>query len=180
MTKNGNPRTGYLSPVLGCVLLCTTIATVLAAPPDPYVPLWPYHGSWQVSRKDRLPSAPPDKLVNQCSLAGHFFVCAQSVNGGPDALLIFIPSGKPGRYYTQNVRPEGRAAGRGDLEIQGTTWVYTSTWDEGGRTVYYRTTNVFLNHAHIHFEQAESTDNKTWVVKNSGEEIRVGSSAARP
>jgi hypothetical protein len=156
------------------MLLGITAGNVTAVPPDPYFPLWLYNGAWLVSRKDRRPDTPADKLVNQCSLAGHFFVCDQTVNGGPGALLVFIPTGKPGHFYTQNIRPEGRAGGRGDLEIQGNTWVYTSTWDEGGSTVYYRTTNIFNGRAGIHFEQAESTDNKTWVVKNSGEEVRMG------
>jgi len=180
MTKRGNPKCVYPGLIAGLVLLCTLADAAAAAPADPYTPLWLYNGSWQVTRKDKLPDAPPEKLVNQCSLVGHFFVCDQSVNGGPGALLIFIPTGKPGRYYTQNVRPEGRAAGRGDLEIQGDNWVYSSTWDEGGRTVYYRTTNVFRSRSHIHFEQAESTDNKSWVVKNSGEEIRSGGSGLKP
>jgi hypothetical protein len=181
MTKSGNSTNGRLGRFARLLLLSALAGDLMAASADPYLPLWFYNGTWQVTRQDRLPGAPPDKLINTCSLAGHFFVCEQTVNGGAGALLVFIPTGKPGRYYTQNIRPEGRAGGRGDLEINGTTWVYTSTWDEGGRTVYYRTTNVFNGRTSIHFEQAESTDNKTWVVKNSGEEVRIaGSSSPKP
>ena len=141
---------------------------------DAYTPLWLYSGSWRVAHKDQ----PQDKLTNQCALVGHFFTCEQTVNGVPGNLLIFIPvPNKPGHYYTQNVRPEGRATSRGDLEIQGDHWVYTSTWDQGGSTVYYRTTNVFTGKNKIQYEQAESTDNKTWTVKNTGEEVRVSGPA---
>jgi hypothetical protein len=181
MTKSGMLKNGRLSLMAGLVLWVAMPGCAMTAAPDPYLPLWFYNGTWQVSRQDRSPGAAPEKLINTCSQTGHFFVCEQTVNGGPGALLVFIPSGKPGHYYTQNIRPEGRAGGRGDLEIQGNTWVYTSTWDEGGHTVYYRTRNVFQGRTSIHFEQAESNDNKTWVVKNSGEEVRAaGAKSVKP
>jgi hypothetical protein len=165
------------APLFGVIWLLFTAATAAAAPLDPYAPLWLYNGSWDVRPKDQ---PKPDRLANKCALIGRFFACEQSVNGTPGALQIFIPApGKPGHYYTQNVRPEGRAGGRGDLEIAGELWTYTSTWDEGGKTIYYRTTNVFTGRNKIHFEQAESENNKTWVVKNSGDEIRVAGGAAK-
>ena len=137
---------------------------------DVYAPLWLYSGSWKVTHKDQA----AEILINQCALVGRYFTCEQTVNGAAGNLLIFIPApNKPGHYYTQNVTPEGRGTSRGDLEIQGDHWVYRSTWDQGGSTVYYRTTNVFMGKTTIQFEQAESTDNKNWTVKNSGEEVRV-------
>jgi len=158
--------------IASVVLFVLSFAPTLKAA-DPYTPLWLYSGSWRVTHKDQ----PPEKLTNQCSLVGRFFTCEQTVNGVAGNLLIFIPvPDKPGHYYTQNVRPEGRASSRGDLEIQGDRWVYTSTWDQGGSTVYYRNTNVFAGRNKITYEQAESTDNKSWTVKNSGEEIRVSGS----
>jgi len=158
--------------VLLLSLMLSAAAALHAA--DAYTPLWLYSGSWRVTHKDQ----PQDKLTNQCALVGHFFTCEQTVNGVPGNLLIFIPApNKPGHYYTQNVRPEGRATSRGDLEIEGDRWVYTSTWDQGGSTVYYRTTNVFTGKNKIQYEQAESTDNKTWTVKNTGEEVRVSGPA---
>jgi hypothetical protein len=138
---------------------------------DPFTPLWLYSGSWQITHKD----SPPEKLVNQCSAVGHFFVCEQTVNGVPGNLLIFIAvPDKPGHYYTQNVRPEGRASARGELEIQRDHWIFRTTWDQGGSTIYYRTTNIVTGHNKIQYEQAESTDNKNWTIKNNGEETRIG------
>jgi hypothetical protein len=152
------------------ILLLLTIAALLPAA-DPYTPLWLYSGSWKVTRKDQ-PS--PDKLTNRCELVGRFFTCEQTVNGVPGSLLIIIPvPDKPGHYWTQNVRPEGRASPRGELEIDGDHWVFRNIWDQGGSTVYYRTTNIFSGRNKIQFEQAESTDNKKWTVKNSGEDIRT-------
>ena len=144
-----------------------------SAAADLYAPLWLYNGSWNVTHKDQ----PPETLTNHCVLVGRFFTCEQTVNGLPGNLLIFIPvPGRPSHYYTQNVNPEGRASPRADLEIQGDRWVFSSTWNQGGSTVYYRTANVFTGRNKIQYEQAESSDNKNWTVKNSGEEIRTTSS----
>jgi len=138
---------------------------------DPYTPLMLYNGTWQVTRKDAVK---PDVLVNQCAKTGHFFTCDQSVNGGLSALLVFIPRGdKPGQYYTQNIRPEGRATSRADLEISGDVWTFLSTWDNGGHTIYYRTVNTFVGKTRIKYEQSESANNKDWKVTNAGEETRV-------
>lgn len=139
-----------------------------------YAPLWLYQGTWHISRKSGGPGAKPDELVNQCALIGKYFVCQQSVNGQPGNLLIFIPAGQQGHYYTQTVMPEGRAAGRGDLEISGDRWTYSSRWPQAnGTTIHYQTTNVFTGNDRIHFEQAESTDGEHWSIKDSGDEVRV-------
>jgi hypothetical protein len=157
------------------ILILTALAaaaTLQAA--DVYAPLWLYSGSWRITRKEQ----PAGKLTNQCVRVGRYFTCEQTVNGVPGNLMIIIPiPNKPGRYYTQNVRPEGRASARSELEIQGDRWVFTSAWDQGGSTVYYRTTNVFTGKNKIVYDQAESTDNKNWTIKSSGEETRLSGSA---
>ncbi|MBV9296525.1 MAG: hypothetical protein JO145_13230 [Acidobacteriaceae bacterium] len=134
-----------------------------------YGPLWLYNGAWQVTQDGKN----PEELKNECALVGIYFACQQIVNGKPSELLIFVPANKPGHYYTQSVMPQGRAGGRGDLEISGDRWTYTSTWDEGGKTTYYRTTNVFTGKTRIHFEQAESSNNKDWKVTSSGDEVHI-------
>lgn len=139
------------------------------APQGVYAPLWLYNGSWQVTRNK---SASPEQLVNQCTVIGTYFACQQTVNGSPSELLIFVPAKAAGKYFTQSVNPDGRAGGRGELDISGDKWVFSSTWDAGGRTVYYRTTNTFSGKDHIHFEQSESGNNRDWTVKATGDEVR--------
>lgn len=138
-----------------------------------YAPLWLYQGTWSVRRSDLAVGAKPDELKNQCALLGKYFACQQTINGQEGALLIFIPAAAAGQYYTQNVRLDGFASGRGNLEIAGDRWTYASTRDESGHTVYYRTTNAFSGKNHIHFESAESNDGKSWKVTGSGDETRA-------
>ena len=158
------------------VLLVAVVTTSGAGPAadTTYAPLWLYQGAWRVTRANLASPAKPDELVNQCALLGKYFTCGQTVNGKPAELLGFVPAGNPGHYYTQTVNPEARAGGRGELEISGDKWTYTSTWDQGGRTTYYRTTNIFTGKDHIHFEQAESPDGKDYKVTGLGDEVKVG------
>lgn len=151
--------------VLGCGLSPAADTT--------YAPLWLYQGTWHVTRANLAAGAKPDELINQCALVGKFFTCGQTVNGKPSELLILVPAAEAGHYYTQTVNPDARAAGRGELQISGNQWIFTSTWDQGGRSTYYRTVNVFTGKDKIHFEQAESADRKEYKVTGSGDEVRL-------
>ena len=167
MTKEGSLRL--------IVLLAALIqgGALAAAADNPYTPLWLYQGTWRVTRANSAPGAKPDELVNQCALLGTYFTCGQSVNGKPSELLIFTPAEQPGHFYTQAVNPDGRATGRGNLEVSGDHWTFTTMWDQGGQTTYYRTVNVFTGKDKIHFEQAESANRKDFKITGSGDEVRV-------
>jgi hypothetical protein len=102
------------------------------------------------------------------------------VDGKVAALLTFIQGESKGRYYTQPILPDGHAAGRGELEIEGDRWTYPSKEDENGKTKYYRITNVFSGKDRIHFERSESMDGKTWKVLASGDEIHTSQAGTRP
>jgi len=146
-----------------------------AAPGDAvFAPLWLYNGTWQVTKSGG--PAKPDVLENKCALVGRYFTCEQTVNGAITELLVFIPAKTSGSYYTQSIMPDGRAGGRGDLKIEGDHWTYSSYWNQGGKTTFYKTLNVFARKTRIHFEQQESTDNtdnKQWKTTGSGDEVRT-------
>ena len=134
-------------------------------------PLQVLQGRWKVTRAG---ASGPDDLVNDCSTVGRYFVCQQTVNGAAGALLIISSVGEQGKYFTQNVLPEGRATGRDDLDIAGEKWTWSSRRLEAGHGTLYRTINQFTGRDRIHFEQQESTDNGgQWVTKASGDEVRV-------
>ena len=138
-------------------------------------PLHLYMGRWQITRKDAPAGSKPDDLKNDCAQLGRYFVCQQTVNGTPGNLLIVVAANTAGHYYTQNVTPQGRALGLGQLEISGDKWVFTSSWNQGSKTTRYRTTNTWNGKDRIHFEQQESDDDgKTWRTTSAGDEVRVG------
>ena len=140
-----------------------------------FTPLKLYEGTWTVvSAHTMAGDGKPDTAVNRCTEGTAFYICEQVVNGKSIALVVFTATDDPTKFHTQPVLPSGRAVGRSDLTIQGDHWVYLSSGtDDNGKQVYYRTENVFTGRDKIHFAQSESADNKTWVIKNQGDEVRV-------
>lgn len=143
--------------------------TSTSFPDSVYAPLWNYNGTWKVS----IPGKPTDTLINHCARTGLFFACEQNVNGNPGALVVFVPVDQDGHYRTNPILKDGKAIGPGELEIKGNQWVYLGKSEENGKTTWYRTTNSFSDDSHIHFEQSQSSDNVTWQVQRSGDEVRV-------
>lgn len=138
-----------------------------------YAPLWLYEGSWRLVSKPSTGEVKTNSVDNACHLFGNYFACQQTVSGKMGALVVYVPTGKSGHYFTQAITPEGRASGRGELEISGDHWIYSSSYEESGKTIYHRTKNDFSGKDKIHFEQAESLDGEHWTIKASGEEKRV-------
>ncbi len=156
------------------VLAAFALSTMRAASPDN--PLALYQGTWHVTTKSAGANAKPEEIKNQCASLGKYFACQQIVDGSVSALLVFVATNEPGHYVIQNIFPDGRASGKSNLEISGNRWIYTNSWNQGSKTTYYRTTNIFADKNHIHFEQEESSDKVHWETKNSGDEVRVPSS----
>jgi hypothetical protein len=138
-------------------------------------PMRVYEGTWTVvSAHTMAGEGRPDTIVNHCNEGTAFYTCEQIVNGKPLALIVYTATDDPTKFHTQPVFPSGQAAGRGDLTVAGDHWTFLgSGTDDGGKQVFYRTENYFTGRDKIHFEQYESGDNKTWVKKNSGDEVRV-------
>lgn len=169
-------RVGLMGMLLRGTTLCLLIVWCASgAGNDVYTSLRQYEGSWRVTMANALAGEKPEDLKNDCAVVGKFFACQQTVNGTPGDLLIIMPvANQPGHYRTQHVTQEGRASGIGQLEISGQQWIFSTRWDQGsGKTTYYKTTNTFTGRNRIHFEQAESSNDKDWTVKNSGDEVRV-------
>ena len=146
---------------------------MMAASSAAFAPIKVYEGTWAlVAAQTMAGEGKPDTIVNHCSEGTAFYTCEQVVNGKSVVLLVFTPTDDPTKFHTQPVLPDGKAVGRGDLTIVGDHWTYSSSAEEG-KEVFYRTENFFTGRDKIHFEQYESADNKTWVKKNEGDEVRV-------
>jgi len=159
------------SPVrLRFIALSALLAFSAFSADSPYASLWLYNGTWRITRKDQK----PEELVNRCAQFSKYFSCEQTVNGTVVSLVVYVPSSTPGQYYTQSILPEGRAGGLGNLTINGDTWTFTNSWNQGGGTyTYFKTINVFSGKDKIHFEQQESPNRKDWKTTGSGDEVRV-------
>jgi len=164
--RTGTLRLTALWPILA-------LGTLLAEDPA-YKPLSLYQGSWTATDHAGDSKATSTKrIVNECRMIGRFFACEQTVDVKPPSLVLFLPTGTPGHYYTQAISPELRAYGRGDLQIEGDHWIYSSKDEENGKTTYYRTTNLFSGPDRIHFEVSQSPDNQKWTITLSGDEVRT-------
>jgi hypothetical protein len=163
-----------------CTILFVFACGGLYAADSAFEPLWKYQGTWEFTMN--TPGSTPvfNKIQNDCADIGQFFLCQQTVDGKVAALLTFTPGESKGRYYTQPILPDGHAAGRGELEIEGDRWTYPSKEEENGKTKYYRITNVFSGKDRIHFERSESVDGKAWKVLASGDEVHTSQAGTRP
>ena len=137
---------------------------------DVYEPLRLYQGSWKLQKQGK---ATVDVIVNQCNLTGKYYACEQAVNGSVSSLIVFVPGAAAGDFFVQSVLPDGRAAGRVELRIDGNLWTYSNRVMGDGKTTYYRTTNTFTGKDRIHFEQFESADGVHFSLKASGDEFRT-------
>jgi hypothetical protein len=142
-------------------------------PPHWAAPLSIYAGTWTV-RPDH--GEHPQIQTDTCQSSGtRFYECEHVVNGETIALLIFVPGDEPDHYYTQSVLPSGTALGRGDLYINGDTWVFNSkTQRENGSVNYQRTTRVYSGRDKdtIRYQMERSDDGLHWVTASSGVEKR--------
>lgn len=132
-----------------------------------------YQGTWQVTRNGSAAGTKPDTLVNQCAGVGAYYTCSQTIGGQSTGLLVFIPKGMANHYFTQVIKPDGRATGRDELEIESNVWTYRSRRDENGKTTFYRTINTFSGKNKIHFESAHSPNDKDWTTDSSGDDVRA-------
>jgi len=158
------------------IAVLLTAASPFFAADDVYQPLWLYQGHWKGTKKNLDSTTAQFDIVNDCARIGRFFGCQQTVDGKPGPLILFVPSGPAGHYYTQAVQPEGFAMGRGELTIDGDHWTYMGKGEENGKSTYSKTTNAFSGKDRIHFELFESTDGEHWTSTGSGEEIRSAKS----
>src|SRR5579885_1203135 len=92
-------------------LCCFVFSAPLLALDPAYKPLSLYNGSW--TSHDHKPGSANSvtNTVNVCELVGRFYGCQQTVNAKEPSLILFLPSGPPGHYYTHAMSPELRAYG---------------------------------------------------------------------
>jgi hypothetical protein len=144
-----------------CTILFLFACGGLYAADSAFEPLWKYQGTWEFTMNTPDSTSVSNKIQNDCA-----------------ERPWIIQGESKGRYYTQPILPDGHAAGRGELEIEGDRWTYPSKEEDNGKTKYYRIT--FSGKDRIHFERSESVDGKTWKVLASGDEVHTSQAGTRP
>ncbi len=147
-----------------------------AAGEDPYAPLKLYEGKWEVTTT--IGGQGVMHLENRCAQTGVFFVCEQSLEGKPGALVVFQPVNKLAsggeEYRNTALRPDGSAPGSWNkVVIEGEQWIYSWDEEDAGKKTLWRNVNQFFGKDKIHFEIQKSEDAKTWKTVKGGDEKRV-------
>lgn len=137
-----------------------------------------YAGNWdtQVTHLDTpygKAGSEHHRLVNDCWRSTLFYVCQQSLDGAPKALLVFTYDPAQDRYASYPVVPGSDAAHAGVLIIQGRDWIFP--WDdtEQGKTTHFRVVNTWSSPDSIEFRQEYSADGEHWITMAKGHETRT-------
>lgn len=144
---------------------------------NPFAPLAIYEGTWTVKAEHPWSGGAVgslDHLVSRCQSFTIYFACEQTVNGKVQGLLVYSAGSPAGQLHSRLIAPDGLAAGRGDLTLDGNRWTYLDKPPPTLKGNWSRVENTVVDHDHIQFEEWESADEgRTWMKTNSGTEVRV-------
>jgi hypothetical protein len=113
-------------------------------------------------------------LKSQCNSFALYFACEQTVNGKPQALIVYTVGEAPGRFNTRTIAPNGLAGARGELTINDNHWTYLDKPPANLKGPWSRVENTIVDSNHIRFEEYESIDEgKSWRQTNAGAEERI-------
>jgi hypothetical protein len=120
------------------------------------------------------------KEVCAWSAMGEYLICDQLLSLSTDQLTIFSHNKKEAAYSFCTLGNPGTAANCGAFNIEGTTWTFLNTLNNGKQKVTFRTTNIFDAPGHEKFKSEYSDDNgKTWKLMLEGEAHKVAGPAAK-
>lgn len=143
---------------------------------DAFAPLGVYDGSWTVKAEHPWSGGAVgslDRLVSRCKAFTLYFACEQTVNGKVQGLLVYSAGSSAGQLHSRLIAPDGLAAGRGDLTLDGNRWTYLDKPPPALKGNWSRVVNTVVDHDHIQFEEWESADEgRTWTRTNFGTEVR--------
>lgn len=151
--------------IRAAVLAVLVAAPALAAEADPYEALKAMDGHWTVTTG----SGRTEKVDNACSRTGLYFVCEETVEGKPTALVVFQPKGRnEGKltYRVQTLTAGGDRPGAWkDLAIEGTTWTIADVEHRAGRRT--RTVITHSGPDYMHVEVEAQGKDESWIPVSS-------------
>lgn len=167
----------YAIAVCACLALATAMAGAapVAAGLDKIAV---YAGTWKTTTQHfATPYSKAGRenatLRNDCWRSAGFYACDQFVNGASRALIVFIYDAKHDLYHSYAIPAGSGRVFAGTLIIKGNRWTYPNEYTNHGKTVYFRTVNVFSKPDSIEYRQEFSTDKVRWTVMAKGTEHKL-------
>jgi hypothetical protein len=141
-------------------------------------PIRAYAGTWkiQIDTVDTVHSKAAHEsqnLRNDCWSSGPYYACNQNVGGESKVLIVFTYDAVKKIYTSYQIPSDGSSASSGILEIKGNVWTFPWAQTEDGTTTHYRVVNVFDSPNRIRYRREFSTDQVTWTVMATGNEVKV-------
>lgn len=167
----------YAITISTCLALAAAMASAapVAAGPDKIAV---YAGTWKTATEHfATPFSKAGRetatLRNHCWRSADFYACDQFVNGQSRALIVFVYDAKHDLYHSYAIPAESGRVFAGTLIIKGNRWTYPNEYTDHGKTVYFRTVNVFNGPDSIEFRQEFSGDKVHWTVMAQGHETKI-------
>ena len=146
---------------------------------DPTRKLGAFLGKWQ-TEGTLTGSAGKISSTLECrwSPQGIFLVCDQLVNlQGADhhQFTAYSYNSKDNIYSYVTIPDPGGRPNSGKIEIKGNVWTYSSSFENSGKTIQFRTTNEFTDPRTEIFKTQSSDDGGiTWKTVLEGTAHKVG------
>ncbi|MBV9276878.1 MAG: DUF1579 family protein [Candidatus Eremiobacteraeota bacterium] len=140
-----------------------------------------FAGSWQSQATLQQPSGKPMQVSGTISCAwsspAHIFlVCDGNATFEGDTtphyqLSVYTYDAASKQYGFANVTPNTLTSP--DLTLSGTTWTYSGKMTNAGKTIYFRTLNIFESPNFYRFRSESSPDGSHWTTNIEGVSRRL-------
>jgi hypothetical protein len=146
---------------------------------DPTKKLGAFLGKWQTEGAFAGGNAKISSTLEcRWSPQGIFLVCDQLVklpNGDHHQFTAYSYNSKDNAYSYVTIPDPGAKPNSGKVEIKGNLWIYTSSFENNGKTTQIRTTNEFTDPRTEVFKTESSEDGGlTWKTLLQGTAHKTG------
>ena len=90
-------------------------------------------------------------LGNDCWRSGEDYVCHQSLDGDPKAVIVFAYDARTTGFLTYRITPGADSVHAGKLVVEGNTLTFPWQTTNNGKTTWFRVVNVFTDPGTIEF-----------------------------
>lgn len=145
---------------------------------DPVKKLGAFFGKWNTEASFANGEKVTSELECRWSPQKQYLICEQQVkmaSGQSHQLTVYSYNAKDRVYSYTTFQDNGAKPATGSVEINGSTWVYNSSFERDGKKTQVRNTNHFPNARTEEFRVESSDDGgATWKMVLQGSARRTG------